>query len=162
MLALRRVELHVIRQFVSGRRRGSFLCAPFFVPFCRPKFGTINPEDATSTDTVQIQVHGQSSVLQRFRTSPKTVARALQIGRLLNQLNTMKNETYSAEGFESTYALLVRSEDKGSIFEDAAYLIFILSAVFSIWYVAQQPVPLPKAPVIHTSVTHSAGSHQST
>ena len=57
----------------------------------------------------------------------------------------MKQNTLSAEGFESTYALLVRSEEKErGMFEGAAYLVFILSAVFSIWNVAQQPVALPK------------------
>jgi hypothetical protein len=64
----------------------------------------------------------------------------------------MKQNTLSAEGFESTYALLVRSEEKErSIFEDVAYLVFILSAVFSIWQMAQQPVELPKDGVIHTT-----------
>ena len=49
----------------------------------------------------------------------------------------MNQNTLSAEGFESTYALLVRSEEKDrSLFEDVAYLIFILSAVFSIWHMA--------------------------
>ena len=39
----------------------------------------------------------------------------------------MKQNTLSAEGFESTYALLVRSEEKErSMFEGAAYLVFIL------------------------------------
>jgi hypothetical protein len=74
----------------------------------------------------------------------------------------MKQNTLSAEGFESTYALLVRSEEKErGIFEGAAYLIFILSAVFSIWHVAQQPVALPKGAVIHTtSVAQHAQTHQ--
>jgi hypothetical protein len=74
----------------------------------------------------------------------------------------MKHNTLSAEGFESTYALLVRSEEKErSLFEDAAYLIFILSAIFSIWSVAQQPVELPKSPVIHTtSVVQRADTHR--
>jgi hypothetical protein len=68
----------------------------------------------------------------------------------------MKQNTLSAEGFESTYALLVRSEEKErSIFENVAYLVFILSAVFSIWHVAQQPVELPKDGVIHTSAAQS-------
>ena len=62
----------------------------------------------------------------------------------------MKQNTLSAEGFESTYALLVRSEEKErGLFEGVAYLIFILSAVFSIWHVAQQPIELPA--VIHTT-----------
>ena len=74
----------------------------------------------------------------------------------------MKQNTISSEGFESTYALLVRSEEKErSVFEDAAYLIFILSAVFSIWQVAQQPVALPKGAVIHTtSIAQSTDTHQ--
>ena len=64
----------------------------------------------------------------------------------------MKQNTLSAEGFESTYALLVRSEEKErSVFENVAYLVFILSAVFSIWQMAQQPVELPKDGVIHTT-----------
>lgn len=72
----------------------------------------------------------------------------------------MNHNTLSVEGFESTYALLVRSEETDrSLFEDAAYFIFILSAVFSIWLVLHQPVELPKSPVIHTtSVAHSANT----
>ena len=63
----------------------------------------------------------------------------------------MKKNILSAKGFESTYALLVRSEEKErGMFEGAAYLVFILSALFSIWNVAQQPVELPKDGVIHT------------
>ena len=74
----------------------------------------------------------------------------------------MKHNALAAEGFESTYALLVRSEEKDrSLFEDAAYLVFILSAIFSIWNVARQPVELPKDAVIHTtSVVQRANTHQ--
>ena len=74
----------------------------------------------------------------------------------------MNQNTLSAEGFESTYALLVRSEEKErSVFEDVAYLIFILSALFSIWQMVQQPVELPKSPVIHTtSVAQSTHTQQ--
>ena len=74
----------------------------------------------------------------------------------------MNQNTLSVEGFESTYALLVRSEEKErGMFEGAAYLVFILSAVFSIWHVAQQPVELPKSPVIHTtSITQSTDTQQ--
>jgi hypothetical protein len=74
----------------------------------------------------------------------------------------MKQNTLSAEGFESTYALLVRSEDtKRSRFEGVAYLVFILSAVFSIWQMVQQPVTLPTSPVLHTtSASQSATTNQ--
>ena len=50
-----------------------------------------------------------------------------------------KNEIH-----ESTYALLVRSEEKErSLFETIAYGLFILSAVAAIWQFAQQAVNLP-------------------
>ena len=45
--------------------------------------------------------------------------------------------------FESTYALLVRSEEKGrGALEILVYAVFILSVVFSIWQFAQTPVKL--------------------
>ena len=74
----------------------------------------------------------------------------------------MKQNTLSAEGFESTYALLVRSEEKErSMFENVAFLVFILSAVFSIWQMVQQPIELPKDAVIHTtSIAQSTHTHQ--
>ena len=73
----------------------------------------------------------------------------------------MKQNTLSTEGFESTYALLVRSEEKErSMFEGAAYLVFILSAVFSIWNVAQQPVALPGDVIHTTSLAQSTDTHR--
>lgn len=69
----------------------------------------------------------------------------------------MKHTTLSAEGFESTYALLVRSEEKErNVFEGAVYLAIVLSAVFSIWHVARQPIALPTGPILHTSVQQAA------
>jgi hypothetical protein len=72
----------------------------------------------------------------------------------------MKNQTYSAEGFESTYAMLVRSEEKErGIFEGAVYFAVVLSALFSIWQFARQPVELPLT--IHTtSISQSANTTQ--
>ncbi len=68
----------------------------------------------------------------------------------------MKQNTLSAEGFESTYALLVRSEEKErSIFEGAAYLVVILSAVFSILSAAQESGALPLGEVRHTTAAAS-------
>ena len=75
----------------------------------------------------------------------------------------MKTNTISADGFESTYALLVRSEEKDrSVFENIAYFIFILSVVFSIWQAARQPVTVPAAGLIHTtSVAQNADTRRS-
>ena len=73
----------------------------------------------------------------------------------------MKNQTHSAEGFESTYALLVRSEEKErSIFEGAVYFAVVLSALFSIWQVAKQPIALPLTSVHTTSISQSANTNQ--
>jgi len=73
----------------------------------------------------------------------------------------MKNETHSAEGFESTYALLVRSENKKrSIFEGAVYFAVVLSALFTIWQVAKQPVALPLTTVHTSAISQSASAHR--
>jgi hypothetical protein len=48
--------------------------------------------------------------------------------------------------YESTYALLVRSEERSrGVLETVLYASLILSAVFSIWQFAQQPVIVPAA-----------------
>jgi hypothetical protein len=48
------------------------------------------------------------------------------------------------QNFESTYALLVRSEEKKrNVMEIVVYALFILSVVFSIWQFAHQTVELP-------------------
>jgi hypothetical protein len=45
---------------------------------------------------------------------------------------------------ESTYALIVRSEEKSrSALETVLYSTFILSVVFAIWQFAQQPITIP-------------------
>jgi len=74
----------------------------------------------------------------------------------------MKNQTLSSEGFESTYALLVRSEEKErGIFEGAVYLVFILSAIFSIWQVAHQPIVVPTTIAVQTaSIAQPANANQ--
>lgn len=45
--------------------------------------------------------------------------------------------------FESNYALLVRSEEKGrGVLEILVYALLILGVVFSIWQFAQTPVKI--------------------
>ena len=83
------------------------------------------------------------------------------IGAVVNQSNPMKTETYSTEGFESTYALLVRSEEKErSIFEGAVYFAVVLSALISIWQFAVQPVALPLSTIHTTSISEPAKTIQ--
>lgn len=56
----------------------------------------------------------------------------------------MNTSQTTNEIHESTYALLVRSEEKErGLLETIAYGLFILSAVAAIWQFAQQPISLP-------------------
>ena len=56
----------------------------------------------------------------------------------------MKNINTHRKVANSTYAVVVRSEqEERSAAEGVVYLLFILSAVFSIWMVANQPITLP-------------------
>ncbi len=70
----------------------------------------------------------------------------------------MKTNQSKNEIRESTYALLVRSEDKErSLLEAIAYGLFLLSSVAAIWQFALQPVNFPvsaspTASVIQTEV----------
>ncbi|MGI9086385.1 MAG: hypothetical protein ACR2HH_01370 [Chthoniobacterales bacterium] len=64
----------------------------------------------------------------------------------------MKTKTDNPEPFESTYALIVREDERErGASESAVYLIFMLSALFSIWQVVQQPITLPTGGVIHST-----------
>ncbi len=56
-----------------------------------------------------------------------------------NQNHTMKTET-----FESTYALLVRSEEKERSFsETIIYVLLILTMAFAIWQAAHVRITIP-------------------
>lgn len=73
----------------------------------------------------------------------------------------MKNSTHSAEGFESTYALIVRSEEKErNLFEGAVYLVLILSAVVSIWQAANQPVDIVRTSASTAIVQTAETNHR--
>jgi len=71
----------------------------------------------------------------------------------VNTTNTMNNQ------FESTYGLLVRSEEKGrGVLEIAIYAAFILSVVFSICQFAQLPITTPTAGAKACVACHSSTS----
>jgi len=56
--------------------------------------------------------------------------------------------------FESNYALLVRSEEKGrGILEILVYAVFFLSVVSSIWQFAETPLRISTAG-LETSIAH--------
>jgi hypothetical protein len=62
---------------------------------------------------------------------------------------------------KTTYALLMRSEEKGrDLLETAVYAICILSAVSAIWQFTQQPVTLMADQSIGESYAAPQVSHQ--
>jgi hypothetical protein len=64
-------------------------------------------------------------------------------GMPLALADCMNHQTHNNQ-FESTYALLVRSEEKGrGVLEAVLYVAFILSAVVLIWEFAHSSVSLP-------------------
>ena len=75
----------------------------------------------------------------------------------------MKNTNLTRNAADATYAVLVRSEqDERSAMESVVYLLFIVSAVFSIWQVARQPITLPvDAATQRAGIAQSvSGQHQ--
>jgi hypothetical protein len=57
------------------------------------------------------------------------------------------------QNFESTYALLVRSEEKKrNVLEILVYVLFILSAMLSIWQFALQTFQFPIDKVVNATV----------
>src|SRR5256714_10350928 len=71
---------------------------------------------------------------------------ALRVG--IKQTNIMNDQ------FESNYALLVRSEEKGrGVLEILVYAIFFLSVVSSIWQFAQTPLKI-SAPGVEAYVAY--------
>ena len=67
--------------------------------------------------------------------------------KFLMNPNQTDNKVYG-----STYALLVRSEEKErNLLETIAYCLFMLSAVAAIWQFAQQPLDLPLATMPQTA-----------
>ena len=90
-------------------------------------------------------------VMSRLRDS-------LFCGTPLATANCMNHETLmNDDQFESTYALLVRSEEKGrGVLETVLYVAFILSAVLLIWEFAQSSVSIPPAGLEQGVVSRAA------
>jgi hypothetical protein len=78
-------------------------------------------------------------------------------GMPLALANCMNHQTLNNDQFESTYTLLVRSEEKGrGVLEAVLYLAFILSAVLLIWEFAQSSVSIPAAGPEQRAVSQAA------
>jgi hypothetical protein len=77
-------------------------------------------------------------------------------GMPLALADCMNHQTHNNQ-FESTYALLVRSEEKGrGVLEALLYVAFILSAVVLIWEFAHSSVSLPAAGLEQGAVSQAA------
>jgi hypothetical protein len=71
----------------------------------------------------------------------------------------MKTTSHNPETFESTYALLVRSEEKQrSRFETLVYTLLIVSATFAVAQFGHQTFIAPSGKA-HVSTTVPAASH---
>jgi hypothetical protein len=69
----------------------------------------------------------------------------------------MNQQTLTNNQFESAYALIVRSEEKGrGILEALLYVAFILSAVMVIWQFAQSPISIQAAGLEQGAVSQAA------
>jgi hypothetical protein len=72
----------------------------------------------------------------------------------------MNQQTLENSQSESTYALLVHSEEKGrGVLETVLYVAFILSAVLLIWQFAQSAVSIQAARPEQSAVSQSARTH---
>jgi hypothetical protein len=69
--------------------------------------------------------------------------RSEKVGVMNERTNTTDQPEYQ---HESTYALLLRSEEKSrNVFEMVIYPLLILGPLIGIWQFAQQPVNIPAA-----------------
>jgi hypothetical protein len=97
------------------------------------------PARGTSASDRSSTLHSHFIRGELFISTMQFVARRLHKEIASTKKTLMNNE------FESTYALLVRSEDKGrGVLETIVYAAFILSAIFSIWqFATQSPIRIP-------------------
>ena len=78
-------------------------------------------------------------------------------GMRLALADCMNHQTLNNNQFESTYALLVRSEEKGrGVLEAVLYVAFILSAIVLIWEFAHSSVSLPAGGLEQGAVSQAA------
>lgn len=78
-------------------------------------------------------------------------------GMPLALADCMNHQTLNSNQVESTYALLVRSEEKGrGVLEALLYVAFILSAIVLIWEFAHSSVSLPAAGLEQGAVNQAA------
>ena len=81
-----------------------------------------------------------------------------RLGCCISQTKAMKTISTNPEAFESTYALLVRSEEKQRV-ETLIYTLLIVSTVFAVLQFGRQAAMMPSK-IAHVSTTVSAAAQQ--
>jgi hypothetical protein len=72
----------------------------------------------------------------------------------------MKTLSTSPEGFESTYALLIRSEEKQRTrIEGVVYTLLVISSVFALSQFPREAATMPAHIVRNPSAVNVAGHH---
>jgi hypothetical protein len=112
--------------------------------------------------------NGWFPVLERRNRTVECIGRHIDIvmnglrdclfcGMPLALVDCMNHQTSNNNQFESTYALLVRSEEKGrGVLEAVLYIAFILSAVVLIWEFAHSSVSIPSIGLEQGAVSQAA------
>ncbi len=87
------------------------------------------------------------SDISRGRNSVIIVIAASRLRMKVDIMNAATNPTSQLDNpHESTYALLIRSEEKSrNIFEAVIHPLLVLGPLIAIWQFAQQPVNIPAA-----------------
>ena len=94
------------------------------------------PLPSRGTSRSNVWMHRPRIIIVMTRLRDRVVC-----GTPLALASCMNHETLTNNQFESIYALLVRSEEKGrGILEAVLYVAFILSVVLVIWEFALSPV----------------------
>jgi hypothetical protein len=83
-----------------------------------------------------------------------------RLGCCISQTKAMKTISTNPEAFESTYALLVRSEEKQrSRFETLAYTLLIVSTTFAVAQFGRQAVMMPSSIARVSTIASAPAQH---
>jgi hypothetical protein len=98
-----------------------------------------------------IEIAGRREVLSKVLNPIGGIAAS-------HRYKVMKTISPNPDGFESTYALLVRSEEKQrSRFETIVYTLLIVSTIFAVAQFGRQAAVMPSS-IAHIAVAVPAGS----
>lgn len=110
------------------------------------------PLPSRGTSRSNVWMHRPRIIIVMTRLRDRVVC-----GTPLALASCMNHETLTDNQFESMYALLIRSEEKGrGVLEAGLYVAFILSAVLVIWGFAQSPVRIQAVGLDRGAVSEAA------